>query len=350
MTDAVAASPPRSFVPLAQKAIAVLALLLAAFLVWYIDRLPSAIELDSSKPLQARADDELRLFGFPEGQVLEYHGQAGQNLDVRADASTLSPETRANLVDGGAEIADGPLKLSWLGRPDPGGKVGLTISSAGPRRASAVTLAATGADNIPQLSITPLGGTLTVTLGTVAGDSDHQPRTDLTLGDAPMPALVAAATSLQFELPAGTPLVLTFPTSDAMKAAFLFVGVRRNGNELGTSLALDRIAIGPQASPNGVRDGACAAPAGKLLLTRLRPRDGQCGAAEKLHLHKLSLAPDGIAATITGNGFVITNGKVQPAGLMATLKNNLVIGAVLTLAFGLLAKWVWSKLFGTTKV
>jgi hypothetical protein len=354
--DAVAArvKPPLS--PLGRRIVAVAAFVIAALLLYFIDNIPAASTLDESKALAAGRSSELIVYGPPQAQIFEFNGAPGAGLDVRASTVRLSEDSLAALDQAGVPrpTAKG-VALSWLGRTDPLGKVNLTVENMRASPEAGLSLIATGNANIPQLRLTPIQTALTITVSAPAGDSTSVPPIELKIGDKAVPQPMATMMPVRFELPPGESVFLTFPSEAAMRDASFRLGLPASADELASDLPIDRFEIGPRRADPAtaglarVDQGACAAPAGHFLFTRLTPRRSDCGGGVKLAVEDLQVAPSQLAVKVSGSGFVTKDGRPVPAGLMTKIANNKLVAALLALSYAALAGWVWKSLTGSDK-
>jgi hypothetical protein len=354
MVAVAALRPPLT--PLGRKLVAVAAFLLAALLLYFIDNIPAASTLDDTKAWTAGRSSELIVYGPPRAQIFEFNGAPGAGLDVRASAVRLSDDSLTALDQAGVPrpTAKG-VALSWLGRTDPSGKINLTVENVRASPDAGLSLVATGNANIPQLRLTPIQTALTITVSAPAGDSMSVPPIGLKIGDTAVPQPIATMMPVRFELPPGESVFLTFPSEAAMRDASFRLGLPASTDELASDLPIDRFEIGPRRSdPAGtgltrVEQGACAAPAGRFLLTRLAPRRSDCGGDAKLAVEDLQVAPSQLAVKVSGSGFVVKDGKQVAAGLMTKIANNKLVAALLALFYATLAGWVWKSLTGAAK-
>lgn len=355
MSEAVVAEPPAPLAQVRRKAIAVAAFLFAALFLYYLDNLPSALDIDDHAPWKAQRRSELILYGLPGGQVFEFNGAQGSGLDVRASTVRLSDSTLGALGMAGVALpATKGTSLSWLGRTDATGKINLTVRNERDSAEAGLSLVATGNADIPQLRLTPIETALTITLSAPAGDSASVPAIGVRIGNADVPQPLATMMPMSFELPPGQSISLTFPSAAAMNGASFRLGVPAAEDELASDLPLDRFVIGPRRSGNErtvarVEQGVCAAEVGRMLLRRLAPSSENCGRSAKIAVQNLDVTPAAVAIEAAGSGFVIENGKVATAGLLTKIANNKLVAALLGLACAALAGWVWKTLTGMGK-
>lgn len=348
MAEAVVAAPAPTMAPLRRKLFAVAAFLLVALLLWYVDRLPSAVAVDDHPAWKAGRNDGLALYGLGGGQVLEFNGALGAGLGVRARAVRPAPAmVRAlGLGDGG------PAPLSWRGRTDPSGRIGFTVAGRRDDPEAGLALFATGGANIPQLRITALGAPLSVAMQATPGESDTVPPIALSLGDAEVGQPLATMTPVAFDLPPGGSMVLTFPSVAAMSGASFRLGTPDDADEIASNLPVDRMEIGRRRADGAglarVAEAVCGADAGALLFRRLTPRTADCGGGD-LAVESLAITPEQVAVGLSGSGFVTTPEGTVAAGLLTSAWNNKAVAALLTLAVGTLAAWVWKTVTGLGK-
>ena len=330
------------------KGIAVAAFLFAAWLLYYLDQLPSAVEISPDTTYSASHLDELRLLGLPKGQVLEFNGAEGRGLDVRSDQVRLAPETLSTLQSSGMPLPTTKgTRLTWLGRPDAGGKISLGIANQRAGHEAGIALQFTGGGGIPQLDIRPIDTALSINLAVVSGDSGITPPITFKVGDAQVPQPLATMIPVQLELPPGETIRLRFPSAEAMKGTYFRLGVPQDSDTLASNLPIDRLEIG-SAKRWTVSDGACGATAGRFLMSNLRPAAEDCGKDGDLAVEKLDVGSE-LKVNLSGSGFFIENQKLKAAGLWTSISNNKVIAAFLAIACMALARWVWNALFGTAK-
>lgn len=356
MTDTAAVATRQPLSPVGRKLVAVSAFLLAALLLYFIDNIPSAVALDESQAWTAGRSSELIVYGPPKAQIFEFNGAPGAGLDVRASNVRLSEDSLAALDQAGVPRPQTKgIAVSWLGRTDTSGKINLTVENLHASSGAGLSLVATGNANIPQLRLTPIQTALSITLSAPAGDSDTVPPIGLKVGDENVPQPFATMMPVHFELQPEESIFLTFPSEAAMHDASFRLGLPASTEELASALPIERFEIGPRRRDAAdiqlaqIQQGVCAAPAGRLLFTRLRPRPADCGRDSNLAIEDLDVAPSQLSIKVSGGGFVTKNGKPVPAGLVTTLTNNKVVAALLALIYAALAGWVWRSLTGGAK-
>lgn len=356
MAEAVVSSPPPAIASIQRKLFALGVFALAALLLYYLDRLPSALALDDHREWRAARNESLVLYGLPDHQLLEFNGALGAGLGVRAKAVRPSPEMVEALVQAGVRPpARAMMPLTWLGRTDAGGKIGFTVANRRKSPRAGLAITARGDADIPQLRLTPVDTALTFAFQAIPGDSATVPPITLSIGDAAVGQPIATMMPVRFELPPGRSVVLTFPRTAAMADASFRLGRPAFEDELASNLPVDRFEISgrrvdrPGAGSARAGRGVCGADAGSFLLRRLSPRPEDCGSDGTLAIESLDVKPEQLAIEVSGNGFVTTGDGTIAAGLLTGALNNKLVAALLALALGTLAAWVWKTVTGMGK-
>ena len=352
MTDAGPVSSRLPRISLRQKILAGIVFALAAIVLTFVDRLPSAVKVDG-RVFQSDHNEALALYGLPQSPVMSFDGALGAGLDFRVDAARMAPEMIASLAQAGVPPPKTKaVALTWLGRTDPQGRITISVANLRSNPRAGLALASTGSAATPQLRITAVGTELQVSAGSVAGDSLSAPAAMLKIDGQPVPQPYASIVPLNFVLPSGQSLLLTFANSDAVNAASFRLGVPDDSGELASHLPLQRFAIGRRVraqsgQPFGAPDrGVCSASSGRMLFLRLQPRPEECAADATLAVESLDVAAGKLAITVSGSGFEMAGGKTVAAGVVSAIANNKLVAALLAIAYGALAGWVWKTITG----
>ena len=335
-----------------QKILAGIVFAVAAIVLTFVDRLPSAVKVDG-RLFQADHNEALALYGLPLSPVMSFDGAPGAGLDLRIDAARMVPEMVASLVQGGVPSPrTKAVALTWLGRTDPLGRITISITNLRNNPRAGLALASTGSVAIPQLRITAVDTELKVSAGSIAGDSLSAPAAVLKINGQPVPQPYASIIPLNFVVPSGQSLLLTFANAEAVNAASFRLGVPDDSGELASHLPLQRFAIGrrehtqsdrPFAAPDR---GVCSAHSGRMLFMRLQPRPETCLADGTLAVESLDVAAGKLAIVVSGSGFEMMGGKTVAAGVVSAIANNKLVAALLAIAYATLAGWVWKTITG----
>lgn len=352
MDDSGSASSRLPRITMRHKILAGLVFALAAIVLTFIERLPSAVTVDG-RSFEAGHNEALALYGLPKSTVMSFNGAAGAGLDLRIDAARMTPEMIDSLAQGGVPPPKTKaVALTWLGRTDPQGQITLSIANVRRNHGAGLALASTGSVATPQLRITAVETELKVSAVSVAGDSLSAPSAVLKINGQRVPQPYASIIPLNFEVPAGQSLLLTFANSDAVNDASFRLGVPNHSDELASHLPLQRFAIGrrdraqadrPFAAPDR---GVCSARSGRFLVLRLKPRPEECAAEGTLAVESLAVAAGKLAITVSGSGFVMAGGRTVAAGVVSAIANNKLVAALLAIFYGALAGWVWKIITG----
>ena len=340
--------PPR--ISLRQKILAGAVFAVAAVVLTFVDRLPSAGSVDE-RTFTAGHTEALVLYGLPQGPVMNFDGALGSGLDLRIAQARPEAAMLASLEQGGVPPpATKAVALTWLGATDPAGRISLTIANERSDPRAGIALASTGSIATPQLRITAIETMLKVEAQAVAGDSPTAPPAVLKLDDKAVPQPWASLVPVHFEVPPGQSLLLTFPNAEAVDQAAFRLGTPGEDGELASHLPVLRFAIGRRqaGSPQLTRAdrGVCAARQGKMLMLRLEPRPESCSAEGALAIESLEVKAARLGIGISGNGFERKNGKTVAAGVVSAIGNNKIVAALLAIAYATLAGWVWKTITG----
>ena len=353
MSATVVADGERSFAPLWSKIFVVAAIALAALILYVIDRLPSAVDLDQ-REWEAPRRSELAIYGLPAGQLLEFNGKLGAGLDVRAPVARPSPAMLTELQEGDVTPPKSKaVALSWNGHTDPGGRINLVIVNQRDHPDAGVALAATGSADIPQLRLTAIRTALTVTMSAFPGDSEEVPLSHLKLDNEAVQQPLASLIPVSVEIPPGEPLLLTFPSAEAMADVFR-LGRLEGGGEIETYLPIRRFEIGsrrPGATLKErarVRRGVCAARSGRFHVGRLALTSEDCS-REELTITDMEVSPQKVAIDVAGSGFVIDKGRPVAAGVLSQIARVPLISILLGFVYTAFATWGWKKLTGLNR-
>lgn len=328
---------------------AVILFILASLAFYFVDRLPAARPVDG-REFRVDHTDALVFYGLGKGPLLSFDGALGEGLDLRADVARLSSDTLAALRDGGFALpAAKGSALAWLGKVDPQGRITLKIENLRPEPdpGAGVAIAQTGTLVAPQLRITALDTALAVSAQPVFGDSDSTSPLLMKVDGREVPQPLASLAPLNFELPPGESLLLTFANAAAAGKASFMLGQPDGSGELASHLPVERFEAGPRTPPGSeaplaeLDRGVCGARAGKMLLHRLRPLPETCGRDGALAIESLAVSGGELEVAVSGSGFETENGRTLAAGLATTVANNKLLAALLGIILAAFAGWVW---------
>ena len=352
MVDPGPASSRLPRISLRQKILAGIVFALAAIVLTFVERLPSAVTVDGRK-FNADHNEALALYGLPVSPVMSFDGEPGAGLDLRIDAVRMMPEMVASLAQGGVPPPKTKaVALTWLGRTDPRGRITISIANLRNNPIAGLALASTGSVATPQLRITAVDTELKVSAGSIAGDSLSAPQAVLKINGQPVPQPYASVVPLNFVVPSGQSLLLTFANADAFNADSFRLGVPDGSGELASHLPLQRFAIGRRERTQSDRPfaaadrGVCSARGGQMLFTRLQPKPDSCLAKGTLAVESLDVSAGLLTISVSGSGFVMAGGKTVAAGVVSAIANNKLVAALLAIAYGALAGWVWKIITG----
>ena len=352
MADAGIGSGRLARITLRQKVLAGIVFAFAAIVLTFVERLPSAVKVDG-RVFQADHNEALALYGLPLLPVMSFDGAPGAGLDMRIDAARMVPEMITSLTQGGVPPpTTKAVALTWLGRTDPQGRITISIANLRNNPSAGLALASTGSAAIPQLRITAVNTELQVSAGSIAGDSLSALPAVLKINGKPVPQPYASIIPLNFVVPSGQSLLLTFANADAVNAASFRLGIADDSGELASHLPLQRFAIGrrertlsdrPFSAPDR---GVCSARSGRMLFSGLQPRPETCLSNGTLAVENLEVTAGKLAIAVSGSGFEMVGGKTVAAGVVSAIANNKLVAAFLAIAYGTLAGWVWKTITG----
>lgn len=345
------------------RLIVLTAALLFAVIVTFVQLMPGADIL--SKDNQSASATKVytaALYNLRPTSVLQLDGDLGRGLKVTLSTGIPSATTRINLAASPVGIQLPDVKsagVQWIAKAPDDGQIEVRIANQRQSPDAGVMLQATGREHVPELNIRAVRTTLTVDIS-VSSQSNKLPTTaELSFADKNISDPALGFVPLEFELPPGEWLNLTFDNEAALAASTFSLGERLNTGGSGSVLPIGRVEVGTLApDTNNPRLASvdwrvCAAPAGKLLFTRFSPRASDCRLAadpktqnDNLYATDIAVAPNSVNLQVEGSGFILKDGRQQPAGITTTLKENPLIAAAIAIAAGAIIKSLWTLWVG----
>lgn len=332
------------------RLVATAAAIMLAAAIFFIQRLPAAISLtdEDDQELTATSTQTLALYNLRAGPVLQYDGALGAGLGVTVTTGRLTPSTRKNINALGFELPNVKGgRIHWQGKPPPDGRISVRIKNGRQAPDAGLMLQATGSGgNVFELNIRAVQTALTAQIDVVA-QGEEPPSAELTFAGADIKEPALAFAPLQIEIPPGESANLTFENEAALNDSTFRLGDLLQTGGTATALSIGRAAFGrrlensPYPRLRKVVRGVCAAPAGKLLFTKLTPSPSQCKIGENvdednLFASAIEIEPRKLSIALEGSGFLIENGRARPAAFFSALMANPVIAALIgALVFGI---------------
>jgi hypothetical protein len=329
------------------------AALLLAFAIFFLQRMPAAESLPSDHKLTARTINTLALYNLRAGPVMQYDGALGAGLRISVSTGRPTSQTRNNLTALKVQLPNVKgAHIQWQGVPSPNGRIAIRIANQRQSPDAGILLQATGTGHIPELNIRAVQTMLTAEIDIATQGGDQAPKAELKVGDSNINDPAIAFTPLQFEIPPGEWLNLTFDNPQALDASSFRLGALLNSGGAATALAVGHAQVG-RLSGNlsypriqAVTDGVCAARPGKLLLTHLSPRPEDCKLAsdpadDNLFTDTIDIEPDKVQLGLAGSGFVVANGRLKPAPFFSMLTGNPLLAAFMAALVAAVVRSVW---------
>lgn len=324
------------------RLIATAAALLLGIGIYFLQHLPAARNIsDEQATLTATSTRTLALYNLHAASLMQFDGALGAGLRATFSTGRPTATTRDNLKALALQLPNVKgAHIQWQGKPAPTGRISVRISNGRQAPDAGMMLQATGSGNIVELNIRAVQTALTAEIDVASQDPNEVPSAELKFGDANLLSPGLAFAPLQFEIPPGASLNLTFDSEDALANSTFRLGELLGTGGSATALPVGRVAVGRLSdaasypSLRSVLRGVCSAPAGKLLLASLTPKPEDCAIAatpqdQNLYADEIVIKPRRVDLTLEGSGFVITDGHAEPAGFFAGLTSNPLIAALL---------------------
>lgn len=341
------------------RLIVLVAALFFAVIVSFVQLMPGADDLSTANQrVSATKIHTAALYNLRPTSVVQFDGALGKGLKVTLSTARPSATTRTNLAAPplGFDLpAVDEGHVQWIAVPAEDGRIEVKISNQSPSSPDAgIMLQATGSEHVPELNIRAVKTNLTVDLSTTSqsGSLPRSAELDFAGTDKSDPSVGFAP--IEFEVAPGEWLNLTFDDEAALAASSFSLGERLNTGGSGSVLPIGRVEVGrlaPGSSKPRLQDvdwRVCAAPAGKLLFTRLSPSPSDCRLAadpkqenDNLYATDIQVAPNNVDLEVEGSGFILNDGRQQPAKITTTLKENPLIAAAIALAAAAIVRSLW---------
>jgi len=326
----------------APRALAVLAFLSAAYLIFVLTNLPVATRAEEVGPWKAARGEALTLglartdtgAGRP---IVSLNGPPGKDVSVWFDQAVFGAETRGDLTAMGLGDTAALAPAGWVSHAGGTGRAAVSVSleATGPR---------------PALSLTPTGHGAVAEVVMRARDARMLLRLEASLDPAaPDPELFgpnrawevrmtgAGGFPVEVVVPAGAYAVLRLPEASVGAAEFRMGGVAGPGQP-----AILRVgALDVQAPGEGERLRACGARRGAISWTSTEVRLDDC--RPTLRVVDLKLARDGVAVEVNGLGFVAEDGEAAVLPLQK-ITDNPLLSIVLGSLYAGIAAWSYRTL------
>jgi hypothetical protein len=319
------------------KALAVLAFLSAAYLVFVLTNLPVATRVETAGTWKAARGEALTIGLDPRDlgagrPVVSLNGPPGKDVSVWFDRALFGPETKRDLTGLGFGDTAALSPAGWVSHAGGTGRaaVGVSLEPTGPR---------------PALTLTPTGHGAVAEVVLRARDARMILRLEASLDPAaPEPELFgpgrawevrmtgAGGFPVEVVVPPGAYAVLRLPEASVGAADF----------RMGQVASPDRPALlraatlDVQAPEEGERLAACGARRGAISWTSTTVRLDGCLAT--LRVVDLKLARDGVAVEVNGRAFVAEDGEAAVLPLQK-ITDNPLLSMVLGGAYAGLAAW-----------
>ena len=311
---------------------AVQAVLLAAWLFYYLDNLPLSAHIGDGSLWVATGDRQAQLHGVAAGPLLSV--EIGSSRQVRLVAPIGSTLTGTGP---GAVPATRPLvfRMVWNQHETP--SLSLALGSIAAGSGTALTFQAKTLGGQPGLAVVPSGAALIIDMAVAPDPRDAEPGGIALLGSsgpAPLPRL-------RLVTPAGAPVEIYLPGETSVRADL------GRTDDSSVPLPVRALTIGDAAvggaGGGGVAIGdlVCGSPRdGVMLWQKVFPSididDCRPGGLTVSRL----VADKGVSVSAAGVGFVRKDGKTRVWTGMQFVSGNLVLKALLTALIGGLIGWV----------
>jgi hypothetical protein len=335
------------------RIIATAAVVLLGFAIFFLQRIPSAESLPSDHKLTARTINSLALYNLRAGPVMQYDGALGAGLRVSISTGRLTDKSRANLAALKVDLPNVKgAHVQWQGVPPANGRIAVRIGNERESPDAGIMLQASGTGHTPELNIRAVQTVLTAEIDVATQTGDKVPNAELKFGDASIDDPAIAFAPLQFEIPPGEWLNLTFDNPQALDDSSFRLGELLDSGGAATALSVGRAEVGRRVGSASstrlqqVRQGVCAARPGKLLLTHLSLRASDCKLAseaddDNLFADTIGIRTDQVELGLAGSGFVVTEGRVTPAPFFSALLGNPLVAAFMAAMLAAVVRSVW---------
>lgn len=321
------------------------AVVLLGIAITLVQHMPGAKRLPDGAELAAPSGQALALYNLRAAPVLQLDGATGAGLRVGVSTARLAPATRRKLFLLGVALPNvRGAPTEWQGRAPANGSIAVTIGNQRQSPDGGVFLEAAGSGDAPQLNLRAVQTVLTAAIAIAPHGAAIATVPQLKFGEASFSDPVLAAMVVEIEIPPGETMSLAFDSREDLAGTL----VRPAAGKLG----LGRAEVGqPSASNSYPRlvsssEGICAARAGKALLMRREPgaddcRLGKDRGTDRLAATAFALAPDTVAVTLAGSGFVSSGGTAKRVSLVPALVANPLIGVVVVVLVGAIGWPLW---------
>ena len=343
------------------RLIVLVAALFFAGIVSFLQLMPGADNL--SKENQSAAATKIytaALYNLRPTSVLQLDGDFGSGLKATLSIGRPSATTRTNLAALGFDLPEVKgARARWIGVPPKDGRIEVKIANERQSPEAGIMLQATGSEHVPELNIRAVETALTVDIAIASQSGQPAGTAELSFGGKDFNDSSLGFVPLEFEVPAGEWLNLTFDNEAALAASSFSLGERLDTGGTGSVLPIGRVEVGrlaPDTTNPRLTDvewRVCAAPAGKLLFTRLSPAATDCRLAadpktqnDNLYATDIQVAPNSVNLEVEGSGFILKDGRQQPAEILKALQANPLIAAAITAAAAALIRSLWKLWVG----
>ncbi|MEO6563723.1 MAG: toll/interleukin-1 receptor domain-containing protein [Nitrosospira sp.] len=313
----------------------------AALLQYSVSALPIGGELGLGGPLVAPAGSELTLFGVDTaGPLLSY---LGGELDVRFERARLAQPTFDTLRDLGVNASNNEGPIAWVTNGEGGIRSMLEIEQAAlgdtPLSLTLRALSSVSARHA-QLEVMARDAPLRITLGT--------PLDSIETGDT---RKVLSIGPQRLNVPGALPLQIIVAANSSFRAGFSLHDESAATIDLGPLPLRAADAVGLSVQAIGVREEqrgtdtytffACAGASGELLWRGAGAlMRGRCATNLALQVKALRVSPEQIEVDLADTGWAQKDGRILGDDLLARLRGNPAVAALLAVSNVGLAAWV----------
>lgn len=339
------------------RLIILFAALLFAAIISFVQVMPGAATLSSdNQSLKATKIYTAALYNLRPASVMQVDGDTGKGLKVTVSTGRLTGTTRTNLAALGFNLPDVKgAHFQWMAIPPANGRIAISIANEREAPDAGVMFQATGSAHVPELNIRAVQTALTVSIAVATQGGEASPMTDLKFGDRDFSDSTLAFVPIQIEIPPGEWMNLTFDNEDALKASSFALGERLDTGGSGSVLPVGRAEVGMLAPGTStyprlqtVDWRVCSAPRGKLLYTRLSPRPDDCRlvrdpkiANDNLYATDITVEPNSVTLELEGSGYILKDGRPQPAKIWSALMANPLISVAIALSAAAMVRSLW---------
>lgn len=327
-----------------QRGLALTTVVLLAASHYVLSRLPLPIEMESVGRFEAGPAAEFVIDQRLErpGLLLVFEGEAGDAVDLRFDRARLQENSTRMLQGLGLALPAGDHRISLLTGQADGAKTFLRVEVVPvPGQASRISLRSPreAGDAGLALVLRATGARLAVSILSVGAPLPGAPPPQRTLrldgqalpllrGAVPVAMLAAEDSEIRLRI---APALRDW--DDVQRLALAPAGYR--------NAALNAVGIGVRAGRNDeFTDYACAAGAGVALTLPGRLAAGRCAVgAPSLALVSLGFRPGLVSAQSSGLAWVRKNGAVHTLDLVAWLKENPILAALIATLDAAVLAW-----------